>query len=108
MSHHCLIRAIIERELTRQHVGTWDDFFKLKIVGPQRGGPKGKGIGTREKIIVGVRKVVYKIVQEALASVSTSKTTKKRIPSSESSTSKKRKAHIDTIGKVSKEEPPVP
>ena len=48
VSHHCLIRAIIERELTRQHLGTWDDFVKLKIVGPQRGGPKGKGVHTQD------------------------------------------------------------
>ena len=33
---------------------------------------------------------------------------KKRIPPLEASTSKKRKSHIDTTGKGSKEAPPVP
>ena len=28
VSHHYLIRAIIERELTNQRLGTWDDFIK--------------------------------------------------------------------------------
>ena len=79
MSHHYLIRAIIERELIRKHLGTWNDFLKLNVVGPQRGGPRGKGIGMREKHAIGVRKVVYKIVQEASSSMSTPKATKKRI-----------------------------
>ena len=77
-------------------------------MGPQRGGPKGQGMGTREKTSIGVRKVVYKIVQEALASVSTPKTSKKRIPHSKASTSKRRKSHIDTTWKFSEEAPPVP
>ena len=58
VSHHCLIRAIIERELIRQGLGTWDDFFKRNLVEPHRGGPRGQGMGTREKTTIGVRKVV--------------------------------------------------
>ena len=89
MSHHCLIRPIVERELIRQGLGTWDDFFKRNPVEPQRGGPRGQGMGTREKTTTGVRKVVYKIVQESLASTSSPKVTKKRTTPSEASTSKR-------------------
>ena len=65
-------------------------------------------MGTREKNVVGVRKVVYTIVQEVSTSMSTPKTTKKRIPPSKASTSKRRRSHIDSIGKGSEEVPPVP
>jgi hypothetical protein len=94
VSHHYLIRAIIERELTRRRCRTWEDFVKLKIEDPNRGGPKGKGIGTREKTILGVRKVVYKTAQEASASELVSKTVKRKIPPTETSTPQKGRSQI--------------
>ena len=96
MSHHCLIRAIVERELTRQGLGTWDDFVKQNPTEPQRGGRRGQGMGTREKTTTRVRKVVYKIAQEASALASTPMVTKKRTPSSEASTSKWKKFPTET------------
>lgn len=103
VSHHCFIRAIIERELTRRHLGTWEDFVKLKIEEPKRGGTKGKGIGTREKISIGVSKVVYKIAQEASALELVSKTAKRKIPPVETSTHRKRISHTVVAEESSKE-----
>lgn len=65
-------------------------------------------MGVREKTIIGAKKVVYKIVQEASASMSTPRTTKKRTPPSEASTSKRRKSQTDTIEKNLEEAPLVP
>lgn len=93
ISHHCLIRAIIERELTRHRLGTWNDFVKLKIEDPNRGGPKGKGIGKREKTAIRVRKVVYKTTQEASTSELVSKTIKRKILPAKTSTPRKRRSH---------------
>ena len=74
--------------MTRQGLGTWDDFVKRNPVEPHRGGPRGQGMGTREKTTTGARKVVYKNVQEASAAASAPKVTKKKTPTSEASTSK--------------------
>ena len=107
VSHHFLIRAIVEKELIRQGLGTWDDFVKRNPMEPQMGGPRGQGMGTREKTTIGVRKVVYKIVQEASASTSSPEVTKKRTPLSKASTSKRQKLPIETIEKDSEEMTPV-
>lgn len=91
VSHHCLIQAIVERELNRQNLGIWDDFVKLQTIEPQRGGPRGQGMGVRQRTIVGAKKVVYKMVQEASTSMSTPRVTKKRTSHLEVSASKRRK-----------------
>ena len=107
ISHHFLIRAIVERELTRQHLGTLEDFVKLKLVGPQSSGPRGQGMGIHEKTIVGVRKVVYKIASEALASASPPKAVKRKVPPTNASASKKRKAHTVAVEESSNEVSPL-
>lgn len=107
VSHHCLIREIVEKELTRQHLGTWEDFVKLKPMGPQSSGPRGQGMGTHEKTAVGVRKVVYKTTSEASASAFQPKDVKRKVPPTNAFASKKRKVHIAAIEESSKEVSPL-
>ena len=85
-----------------QGLGSWDDFLRRNPIEPHRGGPRGQGVGTRERITTGVRKVVYKNVQEASASTSTHKVTKKRTSISEASTSKWKKLLTKTTEENSK------
>ncbi len=88
-------------------MGTWDNFVKIRTKGPKGGGPKGKVMGTREKTIVGVKKVVYRMAQEASASAFVPKATKRKILPVKASTSRKRKSHIVTIEEGSTEVSPV-
>ena len=74
---------------------------------PQSSGPRGKGMGTREKNAIGVRKVVYKIASEALAFVFPPKAVKRKVPPVDASTSKKRKARTVVTEESSEEVSPL-
>ena len=113
MSHHCLIRAIVEREVNRQGLGTWEDFLRRSPIEPNRGGPQREGAGTREKMAIGVKKVIYKNVQEALASAFTPRVARKRTFTPGASSSKRRKLptkhteeNLEETPLVSQETPP--
>lgn len=92
VSHHCLIKLIIESELNKQEIGTWEKFLWLKEVEPRLVGPRGQGVGCRERTSTGFCKVVPKAKNFPEASPSSSRLTKKRIYKVEPSIASKKKS----------------
>ena len=79
ISHHGLIKLILERELNKQAIGSLKEFFQLKEVEPRLVSPGGQGVGQRERTSIGFYKVVSRAENDLKASPSSLRITKKRI-----------------------------